>query len=58
MEKGQIKLVKDLQDLLTEASDGEFGDFSNNKYPTPKLALIEKFNILGQNVKNGKYDEI
>ncbi len=26
MEKGQIKLVKDLQDLLTEASDGEFGD--------------------------------
>lgn len=56
LEKGQQILVKDLKELLNEAEVGEFGDFSNNKYPAPKMALIEKLDQLSRNVKSGKYD--
>lgn len=56
MENGQKVLVKDLENLLEEAKTGEFGDFTNKKYPAPKIALAEKFNQLRENVINGKYD--
>lgn len=56
MEKGQENLVADLKELLAEAEAGEFGDFTNNKYPAPKIALAEKFKELRDNVINGKYD--
>ena len=56
LEKGQKVLVKDLEELLAEANAGEFGDFSGEKYPTPKVELAQKFFNLRENVINGKYD--
>ena len=56
METGQQALINDLKELLAEAEAGEFGDFTNKKYPAPKMALAEKLHELRQNVINGKYD--
>lgn len=56
LEKGCKILVQDLKDLLIEAERGEFGDFTNNKYPAPKMALAEILNTLRENVMSGKYD--
>ena len=56
LEKGQKVLLNDLEELLLEVGNGEFGDFSNNKYPAPKVALAQKLNDLRENVINGKYD--
>lgn len=56
MEKGHTLLIDDLRSLLQEAEAGEFGDFTNVKYPAPKMALAEKLNELRNNVINGKYD--
>lgn len=56
MEEGQQILIDDLKALMKEVEDGEFGDFSNNKYPAPKVALAGKFEELRVNVINGKYD--
>lgn len=56
LEKGQKILVDDLKALLVEAEAGEFGDFTNQKYGAPKMALAEKLHELRQNVINGKYD--
>jgi hypothetical protein len=54
--EGNQKLVTDLEDLLLEARTGEFGDFTNDKYPAPKVALVGKLETLKQNVINGNYD--
>jgi hypothetical protein len=56
LEEGTKKLIQDLENLLAEAQAGEFGDFTNEKYPAPKTALAEKCRQLRQNVLNGKYD--
>ena len=56
MEQGTKILITDLEVLLQEAKDGEFGDFTNNKYPAPKVALRNKLLELSENVVNGKYD--
>lgn len=56
-DKAHYLLVKDLTELLEEAKAGEFGDFTNDKYPAPKMALAEKLNKLRQNVINGRYDD-
>lgn len=56
LDEGSKKLVEDLREVLDEAWAGEFGDFTNDKYPAPKIALVEKFEALKQNVINGNYD--
>lgn len=56
LEAGQQILVTDLEILLEEAKDGEFGDFSNRKYAAPKVALAARLHELRENVINGKYD--
>lgn len=56
MEEGQKILLVDLIELEKEVVAGEFGDFSNEKYPAPKVALVQKLEELKQNVINGKYD--
>jgi len=56
MEKGQHILQKDLEELLHEVRSGEFGDFTNNKYPAPKVELVNKLIDLQENVMRGKYD--
>lgn len=53
----QDLLIKDLKELLAEVEAGEFGDFTNQKYPAPKVALAEKFEGLRQNVIDGRYDD-
>lgn len=55
-EKGQELLVQELKELLHEAEAGEFGDFTNSKYATPKIVLAEKLHNIRENVINGKYD--
>jgi len=57
MKTAQEILIKDLKGLLSEAEAGEFGDFTNNKYDAPKLALIKKGQDLIDNVKAGRYDD-
>lgn len=54
--EGEKFLVKCLEDLLKEAKDGEFGDFTNNKYPAPKIELRNKFLKLADDVVNGTFD--
>lgn len=56
LEEGSKLLVEDLKVLLAEAEAGEFGDFTNEKYVAPKIALAEKLAELRDNVINGKYD--
>ena len=66
----QIDLVKqledlgrdDLQEIIDEAKAGEFHDFANKKYATPKVVLYKKLkdkglNSIAEDVKNGVYDE-
>ena len=52
-----------LIDILHEAEDLEFHDFANEKYATPKVALVERLLLIGlevdgfvNEVKQGKYD--
>lgn len=56
LEKGSEILIHDLAVLMAEAQTGEFGDFTNEKYPAPKVALREKLMELADNVVKGKYD--
>lgn len=56
LEKGQKVLLADLEALVEEVKAGEFGDYSNNKYQTPKVELAERFCGFRDNVINGKYD--
>lgn len=56
LEEGSKKIIEDLKELLAEAEAGEFGDFTNEKYAAPKMALAEKLHTLRENVINGKYD--
>lgn len=39
LEDGSKSLITDIESLLEEAKNGEFGDFTNNKYTAPKMAL-------------------
>jgi len=57
MEKGQAILVADLKELLLDAEAGQFGDFTNDKYPAPKLELMAQLQTLRDNVMQGKYDD-
>lgn len=56
-EAGQKRLVEDLKALLAEAEAGEFGDFTNIKYATPKVVLATKLAELRECVINGRYDD-
>ena len=55
-DEGKKKLIDDLEHVLAEARAGEFGDFTNDKYDAPKVALANIFYQLRENVINGKYD--
>lgn len=54
---GQQALHDDVSNLLYEIKKGEYGDFTNDKYPAPKMALAQKFQELRDNVIAGKYDD-
>lgn len=54
--KGENILIKKLQELLDDARNGEFGDFTNVKYATPKMVLRNKFLELAQDVVEGVFD--
>ena len=57
MKNGHQNLINDLTNFLKEAQAGEFGDFTNEKYPVPKMALSENLLELRQNVIDGRYDD-
>lgn len=54
--QGEKFLIECLEKLLAEAKAGEFGDFTNNKYPAPKIELRNQFLKLADNVVNGAFD--
>lgn len=56
IDMGAQALITDLEHVLAEARAGEFGDFTNDKYDAPKMALANIFHQLRENVINGKYD--
>lgn len=56
LDEGSKQLIKDLEELLEEAKAGEFGDFTNEKYPAPKLALANKLGNMKVKVMEGEYD--
>lgn len=56
LEPGQVSLIEDLENLLVEVRAGEFGDFTNEKYPLPKVELRKKFLEMADRVANGEYD--
>lgn len=53
---GHDALMLDLSILLKEASDFEFHDYKNEKYPAPKVALGNRLMEIRQNMIDGKYD--
>jgi len=56
LDEGSQKLVADLEDMLTEAKAGEYGDFTNNKYAAPKMALVNQLDAMREKAINGEYD--
>lgn len=53
---GHDALMMDLTLLLKDASEFQFHDYKNEKYPAPKAALMHRSEEIIQNMKNGKYD--
>ena len=56
LEEGSKLLLMDLEILINDAEAGEFGDFTNEKYATPKVTLRKMLLELADNVEQGKYD--
>jgi len=56
IDKGQELLIKHLRGILEDAERGEFGDFTNVKYPAPKMALRANLLEMAENVIQGIYD--
>ena len=57
MENSHKKLCSSLTELLKEAVDYQFHDFKNDKYATPKMALVGKLTTLTKEIMNGEYDD-
>ena len=55
-DQGHIELLKDIEALLEEAKRGEFHDFANEKYATPKMELYRKLQLVSGKVQAGDYD--
>jgi hypothetical protein len=55
-DKGHDSLIRDIENLLTNAKEFQYHDFRNDVYPMPKMALIQRLEWLVKNTKNGKYD--
>ena len=55
-DNGHAQLIGDLEALLAEVRDYAFHDFKNKEFAAPKIVLAERFQTLGENVINGKYD--
>ncbi len=53
---GHDALIADCRTLLAEAVALEFHDFANDKYPAPKVALVQILDKMSAWVKEGKYD--
>lgn len=56
IEKGQLDLALEIKALYIEILQGKFGDFTNKEIDAPKSELVNRFNDLATNVKEGKYD--
>lgn len=56
LEPGQMILVSHLEELLSEAKAGQFGDFTSTDYATPKMELVKRLDIIKNNVIEGDYD--
>lgn len=55
-DKGHLKLVADVHNLLQRIIRGEHHDFHRNGLPAPKMALLEAFNELKTGLMDGDYD--
>jgi hypothetical protein len=51
-----------LRRVINDLRNGEYDDFENEKYPTPKMQMIGDFQTLGredivEQIKNGDFDQ-
>lgn len=53
---GHNQLIGDLQEIWLNANENEYHDFQNEKYATPKVALVNHLQRIINKVKNGDYD--
>lgn len=56
VDKGHIKLVFALENLLKEAKDFHFHDFKNTTYATPKVMLVKRLEEIREKVIQGDFD--
>ena len=50
------KLILHLSQVLELAKANQFHDFKNDRFPAPKMALVDYLQNLIDNTKNGVYD--
>lgn len=55
-DKGHEELIRDIEYLLDEAKAFTFHDFKNEVYAFPKKTLVERLEMIKENVISGKYD--
>lgn len=55
-DSGNERLAKDFAPIFNDVMTGQFGDFSTDKYATPKVELVRQLEVIIENVKQGKYD--
>ncbi len=53
---GHDRLIRDLTELLRLAEAGEFHDFKNQLFGTPKVELWNRLQRIAASVKAGHYD--
>lgn len=55
---GHILLLADIKAVQMNAEEGEYHDFANEKFPAPKMALVEHLRAMMDKAMNGAYDNL
>lgn len=57
MKENYQKLIDELRELYQLANAGEFSDFDNTMFATPKMELVKRLENIKQNAMKGEYDD-
>lgn len=55
-DKGHSALVEDVKSFYQDVCSLQFHDLLNTDYAAPKMALMEKLEMIKSNLMEGKYD--
>jgi hypothetical protein len=55
-DKGHIALFEDVSELLEDVKSGEFHDYLNTKYVTPKIELVRRIDFIRKRLIGGEYN--